>query len=147
MIPAGDSDTVDRPRMQGRSRGAADKVNKKLALVSILIHPSRIKADKQSAPLDILIVDDNPTNILVGRRILEMLGYKDIPSASNGLEGFEMAEKTHYDLILMDIQMPVMDGYTSLKRIMASPLTGHPCVVALTANADMVSQTHPPLWI
>jgi CheY-like chemotaxis protein len=88
-----------------------------------------------------LIVDDNPTNILVGRRILEMLGYKDIPSASNGLEGFEMAEKTHYDLILMDIQMPVMDGYTSLKRIMSSPLTGQPCVVALTANADMVSQT------
>jgi len=68
-----------------------------------------------------------------------MLGYKDIPSASNGLEGFEMAEKTHYDLILMDIQMPVMDGYTSLKRIMSSPLTGQPCVVALTANADMVS--------
>ena len=70
-----------------------------------------------------------------------MLGYKDIPSASNGLEGFEMAEKTRYDLILMDIQMPVMDGYTSLKRIMSSPLTGQPCVVALTANADMVSQT------
>jgi len=69
-----------------------------------------------------------------------MLGYKDIPSASNGLEGFEMAEKTHYDLILMDIQMPVMDGYTSLKRIMSSPLTGQPCVVALTANADMVSR-------
>ena len=69
-----------------------------------------------------------------------MLGYKDIPSASNGLEGFEMAEKTHYDVILMDIQMPVMDGYTSLERIMSSPLTGQPCVVALTANADMVSQ-------
>lgn len=68
-----------------------------------------------------------------------MLGYKDIPSAANGLEGFEMAEKTHYDLILMDIQMPVMDGYTSLERIMSSPLTGQPCVVALTANADIVS--------
>ena len=67
-----------------------------------------------------------------------MLGYKDIPSASNGLEGFEMAEKTHYDVILMDLQMPIMDGYTALERIMDSPLTGQPCVVALTANADMV---------
>jgi CheY-like chemotaxis protein len=93
----------------------------------------------QVAPLSILLVDDNPTNVLVGRRILEMLGYKDIPSATNGLEAFEMAEKTHYDVILMDLQMPVMDGYTSLERIMASPLTGQPCVVALTANADMVS--------
>jgi CheY-like chemotaxis protein len=74
-----------------------------------------------------------------------MLGYKDIPSASNGLEGFEMAEKKHYDLILMDIQMPIMDGYTSLERILASPLTGKPCVVALTANADMVSFPCPLL--
>lgn len=84
-------------------------------------------------------MDDNNTNLLVGRRILEMLGYKDIPSARNGLEGFEEAEKTQYDLILMDLQMPVMDGFSSLERIQASPLTGGPCVVALTANADMVS--------
>jgi CheY-like chemotaxis protein len=68
-----------------------------------------------------------------------MLGYKDISSASDGLQGFEKAEKTHYDVILMDLQMPVMDGYTALERIKASPLTGQPCVVALTANADVVS--------
>ena len=68
-----------------------------------------------------------------------MLGYKHIPSASDGLQGLRMAERTQYDLILMDLQMPVMDGYTSLERILASPSTGRPCVVALTANADMVS--------
>ena len=96
-------------------------------------------ADIQAAPLNILIIDDNPTNILVGRRILEMLGYKHIPCASDGLRGLGMAERAQYDLILMDLQMPVMDGYTSLERIMASSLTGQPCVVALTANADMVS--------
>ena len=68
-----------------------------------------------------------------------MLGYTNIPSASDGLQGFEAVEKTHFDLILMDLQMPVMDGFTSLERIKGSPLTGKPCVVALTANADMVS--------
>lgn len=73
-----------------------------------------------------------------------MLGYKNIPSASDGLQGFEQAEKKQYDLILMDLQMPVMDGFTSLARIQESPLTGAPCVVALTANADMVSRFSGP---
>jgi len=58
-----------------------------------------------------------------------------------------MAEKTHYDVILMDLQMPIMDGYTALERIMDSPLTGQPCVVALTANADMVSAPQPGFFI
>lgn len=124
LIPVGNADTPNRPKMQGRSRKSANKVNKRLA---------------EEAPLDILLVDDNQTNVLVGRRILEMLGYKDVTSASDGLQGFEQAEKKQYDLILMDLQMPVMDGFTSLERIHASPLTGTPCVVALTANADMVS--------
>lgn len=93
----------------------------------------------KAAPLKILLVDDNKTNVLVGRRILEMLGYKNITAATDGLQGSEQAEKSQFDLILMDLQMPIMDGFTSMERITASPLTGNPCIVALTANADMVS--------
>lgn len=124
LIPMGDANTPDRPKMQGRSRNSTKKVNKRLA---------------ETAPLEVLLIDDNKTNVLVGKRILEMLGYNGISSAGDGLQGFEQAEKKQFDLILMDLQMPVMDGYTSLDRIKASPLTGTPCVVALTANADMVN--------
>ena len=68
-----------------------------------------------------------------------MYGYDQVDTANDGQQGLEAAEKKHYDLILMDLQMPVMDGFTSQKRIEASPLAGEPCVVALTANADVVS--------
>lgn len=115
-------------------------------LLKYVVSPARVSIDAkllQEAPLKILLVDDNKTNLLVGRRILEMLGYKDIPSADNGLDGFEAAEKDQYDLVLMDLQMPVMDGFTALERIKTSPITGGPCVVALTANADMVSPKTP----
>jgi CheY-like chemotaxis protein len=94
--------------------------------------------DIQTMPLDILLVDDNLVNLKVGKRILAMLGYKDIALASDGRMAIEAAEKKRYDLILMDLQMPILDGFTAHERIKASPLAGHPCVVALTANVDQV---------
>jgi CheY-like chemotaxis protein len=76
---------------------------------------------------------------MVGKRILEMFGYANIASAADGQKAVEEAEKQSYDLILLDLQMPVMDGFQAQKRITASPLAGDPCIVALTANADKVS--------
>ena len=84
-------------------------------------------------------MDDNVVNVTVGRRILEMFGYMDVASALDGQQAIEAAEKKQYDLILLDLQMPVLDGFSAHKRIQASPLAGDPCVVALTANADQVS--------
>ena len=91
-------------------------------------------------PLDILIVDDNAVNVTVGKRILEMFGYKSVSSASDGQQAIEKAEAKHYDLILLDLQMPVLDGFTAQKRIRASKRAADPCVVALTANADQKTQ-------
>jgi CheY-like chemotaxis protein len=111
-------------------------VNRELAKVSRLSGLCRC----QTCPLEILLVDDNVVNVTVGRRILEMFGYRDVASALDGQQAIEAAEKKQYDLILLDLQMPVLDGFSAHKRIKGSPLAGEPCVVALTANADEVSQ-------
>jgi len=108
-----------------RSDRGKRKLNKKLA---------------QTNPLEILLVDDNAVNVTVGKRILEMFGYKSVTSAADGQQAIDAAEKKHYDLILLDLQMPVVDGFTAQRRIRASPLAGDPCIVALTANADQATQ-------
>ena len=92
-------------------------------------------------PLDILLVDDNPLNVTVGKRILELFGYRDIHSASDGQQAVDAAEKRHYDLILLDLHMPVLDGFSAQKLIRAHSLAEGPCIVALTANVDRVSRS------
>lgn len=92
-------------------------------------------------PLTVLVVDDAPVNIQVCRRILELYGYKDVDSATDGLQATELAEKRRYDLILLDLQMPVLDGFGALERIQASPLAGEPCCVSLSANVDKATRS------
>ena len=87
----------------------------------------------------VLLVEDNMINMEIARMILEQLGF-DVVTAGNGREAVEKLSSAgpgEYDLVLMDIQMPVMDGYTATKEIraMADPaLAGIP-IVAMTANA------------
>lgn len=86
-------------------------------------------------PLRILLVEDNPINQKVAVRLLERLGYKaDI--AWNGLEAVQALSCQPYDLILMDIQMPKLDGIQATKQIRNNWLPEQqPYIVALTANA------------
>lgn len=81
----------------------------------------------------VLIVDDNDLN----RRLFENLigEFFDFESAGNGIEALKKLESEHFDLILMDIQMPQMDGITALKRIKQGKLSDSP-VVAITAFAE-----------
>lgn len=83
----------------------------------------------------ILIVEDNPTNELVLRRLLEKMGYKVI-SAGNGKEGVERWESTRFDAIIMDIQMPIMDGIEATKVIRQQERGHYTPIIALTANAQ-----------
>lgn len=64
----------------------------------------------------ILIIDDNEANLFSLRKILERLGPV-IHTATSGFEGLELSEKNHYSLVLLDIQMPEMDGFETLKRM------------------------------
>ena len=84
----------------------------------------------------VLIVEDNAINQLVVANMLEVLGL-DTKTAGNGIEALDMLEKHAFDLILMDCQMPEMDGFQCTQRIRKDPrqaFAGIP-IIALTANA------------
>jgi PAS domain S-box-containing protein len=83
----------------------------------------------------VLVVEDNNVNQKVARRILERLGC-EVDVAENGAEALQRCEKTSFDLILMDMQMPVMDGLTATTVIRQRELGKRRTpIVALTANA------------
>ena len=86
-------------------------------------------------PLRLLVAEDNPTNQLLVMRMLEKLGYQP-DLAHDGLEAVEAVTRQDYDLVLMDVQMPRLDGIGAVSRLRALGGSIHqPRVVALTANA------------
>jgi CheY-like chemotaxis protein len=89
--------------------------------------------------VSILLVEDNPTNRLVARTMLTRLGAQ-VEEAEDGLEGVRAATTGAHDLILMDVQMPHMNGVDATRAIrgLASPVSRAP-IIGLTANV-MVHQ-------
>ena len=81
----------------------------------------------------ILLAEDNTTNQVVAFGMLRKLGYHDVSVANDGAEACEMAAREHFDLVLMDCQMPEMDGYEATRTLRASGFTAP--IVAMTANA------------
>jgi two-component system cell cycle response regulator DivK len=81
----------------------------------------------------ILYIEDNFDNRMLVKRILEAEGYT-LLEAANATEGLQQAMEQTPDLILMDINLPEMDGYTTTSRIKAMPGLENVKVIALTAN-------------
>jgi PAS domain S-box-containing protein len=82
----------------------------------------------------ILLVEDNKINQQVATELLEQVGfYVDV--ANNGQESLDMIEQTTYDCLLMDVQMPVMDGYTATTKIREMKKHSDLPILAMTANA------------
>lgn len=97
--------------------------------------PNEIPKLANSLPLKILLADDNLINQKVALKLLNALGYK-ADTAINGLEVLSQLKHQQYDVILMDVQMPEMDGLTATKeihKIYSTP--NRPKIIAMTAGA------------
>ncbi|MEB3214418.1 MAG: response regulator [Leptolyngbyaceae bacterium] len=93
-------------------------------------------------PLRILIAEDNLVNQQLALHLLQSLGYRaDV--ASNGLEVLESVSRQHYDVVLMDVQMPEMDGLTATRQLCQHySNTERPYIIAVTANAMTGDREH-----
>jgi len=87
-----------------------------------------------ATPLNILLAEDHPINQQVILNQLQMLGY-DAECAPNGQVVLELVEQNSYDIILMDCQMPVLDGYVTTTKLIERYGRHHPVIIALTAHA------------
>lgn len=82
----------------------------------------------------VLVVEDNERNLKLVRDVLQYAGY-EIIEARTGEEGVELAQSRSPDVILMDLQLPDIDGMEALRRVRKSPVTADVPVVAVTAFA------------
>ena len=102
-----------------------------------LVFSDELEADvqtKAAAPWQVLVVDDDPFNREIALDMFDGMGLK-VDAVSNGQEAVDAVQMQAYDLILMDVQMPVMDGFTAAVTIRHElGLYGLP-IIAMTANA------------
>jgi signal transduction histidine kinase/DNA-binding response OmpR family regulator/HPt (histidine-containing phosphotransfer) domain-containing protein len=100
--------------------------------------PEPIAPRSEQRRMRVLLVEDNPVNLMVGQRLLGVLGT-DCDTAGNGEEAMLRMSAARYDLVLMDCQMPVMDGYTATRRWREMERDAgdgrHLPIIAMTANA------------
>ena len=103
-------------------------------------HGSAVDAGRQAAAdaepgasIRLLVVDDNSINRMVVKGVLAKLGYQQVDTACDGMEAVEQVQAGAYDLILMDCQMPRLDGYEATRRLRESGVTIP--IVAMTAHA------------
>ncbi len=84
--------------------------------------------------MKILVAEDNPLNMELVKDLLELDGHT-VEAAVDGLTAIELARRLHPDVVLMDVQLPKLDGLEATRRLQADPATREIPVIALTASA------------
>ena len=101
-----------------------------------VVVPSKVYRPTEIDPkLRILYAEDNPVNQKLLSMMMKTMGL-DIDIAANGREAWEKARENHYHIILMDVQMPEMDGIEATRRIVRD-IELRPIIIAVTANATI----------
>ncbi|MBM3435862.1 MAG: response regulator [Bacteroidetes bacterium] len=121
--------------------GAQDKINGKPLSVTGENIPNLLLKDFKD--INILVAEDQPINMEIIVRILELKGC-NVTTASNGMEAFEKTQSHSYDMIFMDVQMPEMDGIESTKKIRNWEKTSNSYtpIIAMTAHAMKGQKEH-----
>jgi len=128
-----DADVADASLLAPARRPALCRVVARLAGVAVTPVAAPVPAEVPAHALRVLLAEDNVVNQKVALRTLTALGYHaDV--AEDGAEAVEAVLDGDYDLVLMDVQMPRLDGIEATRRIRAA-LGARPLIVALTANA------------
>jgi CheY-like chemotaxis protein len=96
----------------------------------------RYEPEKLETAARILIVDDHEDNVELLRARLESWGYETV-SAKDGVEALNTIESTLPDLVLLDIMMPVMDGWAFLEELQTIPATERPRVIVVSARSSL----------
>jgi len=99
--------------------------------------PDPAPAESDLPPLDVLLVEDDRINQITATRFLTKWGHR-VTLASNGREALDRLRESAFDVVLMDMQMPVLDGLSAVKLLRGDPAYAHAAsvpVVALTAHA------------
>lgn len=97
----------------------------------------KIDKDKSFKSESILVVEDNKINKIVAKKMLQEIGYSKIKTASNGIEALKLMENYKFDMILMDVQMPELDGIETTQIIRENEKKSgeHVAIIAITAHA------------
>jgi CheY-like chemotaxis protein len=87
-------------------------------------------------PMKVLVIEDEPDIQFLIKMALEATGSHDVSVAENGIRGIELAKQHTPDVILLDVMMPLLDGFETIKRLKADPSTSAIPVIFLTAKAQ-----------
>lgn len=104
------------------------------SLVSIAYSAQAVEANVVSEKTPVLVVDDSLTTRMLEKSILESAGY-EVDVASSGEEGLELAERKRFSLILCDVEMPGIDGFTFVQRIRSHPRLRDTPTILVTSRA------------
>ncbi len=126
----------DAPRKApAHAAGATENRNSTTDSERLKIQPELDKILSRIRDMRVLLVEDNDINQQVAKELLDGVAHVGITLANNGQEALEHLQQQNFDLVLMDLQMPVMDGFETTHQIRNNPAWANLPIIAMTARA------------